>query len=188
MAINKNKPSKEEIKAKKLADAEAKAEQKRAKKAAKDNNKKKSKDNSKNNNKSNSKVTELSDIAKEYNIRISTPKGYYPDDVDPIIISLKKEISSLTLDNKRLGDKVHDLENKNKSLSTELSSLKIQMSVMEVPVDIESSLNNLEQIGDISGNKYNDNISEIANSLMDEAPKSTKIKPKIKINMNGGKS
>lgn len=196
---NKAKLSKEEIKAKKLADAEAKkaakaekAAEAKAKNKAKATEKKvdksKPKENSKNN-KSNSKVNELSDIAKEYNIRISTPKGYYPDDVDPIITRLRKEVNELTLDNKKLRDEIGQLEVKNRDLSTELTSLKLQISITDIPVSLDDSLSNLSQLGNINGNDYNDDIPELANSLLndDEEPKPPKsIKPKIKLNMNGG--
>ncbi len=44
----------------------------------------------------------ISDIAKEYGIKISQPKGYFPSDVDDVLENLKNQISQLEQENEHL--------------------------------------------------------------------------------------
>lgn len=190
---NNSKSTKEEIKAKKLADAEAKKQEKERKlaekKAKQDASKAEKKPKGKKLTKQDSQVQqEKSQLAKDLNIRISNPYGYYPEDVDPIIIGLQEQVNQLSKENKSLRDQVGDLTNKNKSLSNELTSLKIQVSVAEIPVSLEDNLDGLSQLGSINGMDYEDSTSDLASRLLDEpeednfnVPKKPKIKLKPKL-------
>ena len=203
------KLSKEELKAKKAADAEAKKAEKERKaaeakakreaaiaekKAAKNKPKEEEpKEKAKRKSKQDSKMQqEKSQLAKDLGIRISSPYGYYPDDVDPIITKLQNDLKELTLENKKLRDEVGSLQHKNTDLTTELTSLKLQISITDIPVSLEDSLSNLSQLGDINGEDYEDAIPELASNLLDDEPDESAMvpepstKPKIKLNFKNG--
>lgn len=166
-----SKFNKEETQTKKLADAEAKKQEKELKKAEQEEIKveKKSKEKTKRSKRQDSAVQqEKSQLAKDLGIRISNPYGYYPDDVDPIISNLQKQINDLSKENKMLRDEVGDLTNKNKSLSNELTSLKLQISITEIPVSLEDNLDGLSHLGTINGIDYNDSTSDLASKLLDD--------------------
>lgn len=187
---SKQKLSKEELKAKKLADAEAKkqekarkAEELRAKKQEKANKTKRkaSKDDVK-------MQQEKSQLAKDLGIRISNPYGYYPDDVDPIIKKLQDELNLLTKENKQMRDQIGDLQHKNNSLSTELTSLKLQISMTEFPVSLEDNLAGFGQLGNINGRDYDDDSIDLSKRLLDGTDDPVEEKPKkIKLNIGGNR-
>lgn len=184
-----SKFNKEETRTKKLADAEAKKQEKERKKAEQEEIKveKKSKEKTKRSNRQDSAVQqEKSQLAKDLGIRISNPYGYYPDDVDPIISNLQKQINDLSKENKMLRDEVGDLTNKNKSLSNELTSLKLQISITEIPISLEDNLDGLSHLGTINGMDYNDSTSDLASRLLDDDPVDDDFempapKPKLKL-------
>ena len=91
-----------------------------------------------------------SEIAKDLNIRISSPYGYYPDDVDPILLDYKNQISNLSLENKRLAEELDDTKKLLKKRQIEMNKLKMQVQFMDIPVptadqsaDVLSRLNDL---------------------------------------------
>lgn len=188
-----SKFNKEETQAKKLADAEAKKQEKERKKTeqkAKQEEakaEKKPKEKTKRSKRQDSAVQqEKSQLAKDLGIRISNPYGYYPDDVDPIISNLQKQVNDLSKENKMLRDEVGDLTNKNKSLSNELTSLKLQISITEIPVSLEDNLDGLSHLGTINGIDYNDSTSDLASRLLDDNPVDDDFempapKPKLKL-------
>ena len=105
----KNKATAEEANAavndKKVARAEKAAEAKAKKEAtiAEGNAAKKQKQKDK----VGSKIEQdKSQLAKDLNIRISSPYGYYPDDVDPIIIDLQTQLSNLSKENKQMAEEI----------------------------------------------------------------------------------
>lgn len=188
---NETKLSKKETQVDKKAE---KLKLKEAKKLAKQN-----KSNSKNTNKSNksfrSKFTttkaknsnkiehDKSELAKKLNIRISNPYGYYPEDVDPIIIKLQEEISNLTKENKSLSDEVYKLTKDLGDLRTEYSKFRMHASLGMVEVPIPStteSLENISKIDDITGNQHDNQIPALASLLSDdEEDNSINIEPQI---------
>ena len=114
---------------------------------------------------------EKSQLAKDLNIRISSPYGYYPEDVDPIILDLQKTVSDLTKENKQLSDTVGDLTKKNADLSKQFSQLKLQMSIAEIPISLDDNLTNISRgLGNITGNNNysNDDIPALSNMLQDD--------------------
>lgn len=114
-------------------------------------------------NKSSSKIeNELSDLAKSLNIRVSSPYGYYPEDVDPIISQLQKDVSSLTKENKKLADENNELKSLNSSLKSELTHLKMQMTMMEIPdLSAEEEFSMLGRIDSITGNYDSQSVPEL---------------------------
>ncbi len=108
---------------------------------------------------------ELPEIAKRLGIRVSSPYGYYPEDVDKIISNLEKDVSSLTKENKDLRDQVHNAEEKSKSLQTELTQIKMQVSLMEIPdASTEENFAMLSRISTITGK--NEEVPAV--NLLDE--------------------
>lgn len=121
---------------------------------------------------------ELSELAKRHNIRVSSPYGYYPEDVDPIIERLEKDVSQLTKENKQFSNELQEYKDKCSALSTELTKIKMQISLMEVPdVSAEEGFAMLGRIDSITGN-YN---SESVVDLKAQTAAPTLPKPKIKI-------
>lgn len=105
---------------------------------------------------------ELSELAKNLGIRVSSPYGYYPEDVDPIIAELQKNVSDLTKENKQLSEDLHDTQIKLKATQSELSQLKMQISLMEVPdVSAEEGFTMLSRIDSITGNYNSESVADV---------------------------
>lgn len=76
---------------------------------------------------------ELPEVARRHNIRVSSPYGYYPEDVDKIIVRFEEDVSSLEKENGLLSKKIEKQAGELKSLQFELTQLKMQVSLMEIP-------------------------------------------------------
>lgn len=130
---------------------------------------------------------ELSELAKDLGIRVSSPYGYYPEDVDPIIAGLQKNVSDLTKENKQLAEDLHDIQSKLKSTQSELSQLKMQMSLMEVPdVSAEEGFTMLSRIDSITGNYNSESVADMKLQLAQQQPyqqPQAPAKPKINIKL-----
>lgn len=122
----------------------------------------------------------LSQLAKDLGIRISSPYGYYPEDVDPIILELQHTVSELEKENKKLAEDAHDSKNKLDLANSELSQLRMQMALMEVPdLSTEEEFAMLGKIDSITGNYDSAPISDIKQSMDNNARKPT-LKIKVK--------
>ena len=75
----------------------------------------------------------LSDIALNYNIRISNPYGYYPDDVDRIIRKQEELINTLQAETQRLDKLYSDTKEELKIAKAELQRIRFDISVLELP-------------------------------------------------------
>lgn len=125
---------------------------------------------------------ELPEIAKRLGIRVSSPYGYYPEDVDKIIFQLEKDVSSLTKENKDLRDELHEANVKSKALQTELTQIKMQVSLMEIPdASTEESFAMLSRISTITGKNEEmpstDILNDNPNTFKLNIAKSNPIKP-----------
>lgn len=95
---------------------------------------------------------ELPEVAKRHNIRVSNPYGYYPEDVDKIILALEKDISNLTKENSQLSKDLYTQKQMNSSLQTELSQIKMQVSLMDIPdASTEENFAMLSRMSTING-------------------------------------
>lgn len=133
-----------------------------------------------------------SQLAKDLNIRISSPYGYYPDDVDPIIIDLQTQLSNLSKENKQMAEEIDKLKKNNQDLMTQMTQIKLNAQIFERPISIQESLAGISQIGDITGNTDdygNDALNEIAAGLLNDPPPVNiePTKPKLKINLKNNK-
>jgi len=116
---------------------------------------------------------EKSDLARSLDIRISSPYGYYPEDVDPIIRNLQLTISTYEKENKTLSDELEDTKSKLQKLKSEFNQYRFQMNLAETPVApaaAEYAL--LSRIDTITG----ENSAE-------QSSQQPQTKPKIKINL-----
>lgn len=96
---------------------------------------------------------EKPEVAKRHNIRVSNPYGYYPEDVDKIILSLESQISNLQKENTRLEEARNDLEKRFNNINDQYQAFKAQVILMEGSTDTsaEEDFANLSRIGDITG-------------------------------------
>lgn len=77
------------------------------------------------------KKTKDSPIAKEFNLRVSKPYGYYPEDVEKSIKGLKNEISNLSKENANLNDTIKKLEEDKSSLIDRITRAELEMGKMQ---------------------------------------------------------
>jgi len=131
---------------------------------------------------------ELSEVAKSHNIRVSSPYGYYPEDVDPIIIQLEKDVSQLTKENKMLSSQLHEEQELRKAASQELAKMKMEVSLFDYPdVSTEESFAMLGRIDSITGQYNSEPVSELQQKFGPQANMQPQTlpsglpKPKIKI-------
>lgn len=129
---------------------------------------------------------ELSEVAKSHNIRVSSPYGYYPEDVDPIIVQLETAVSQLTKENKQLATQLHEEQTLRQAASQELAKMKMEVSLFDYPdVSAEESFAMLGRIDSITGNYDSEPVSELQQRFgsqpQPQSPPSNSPKPKIKI-------
>lgn len=77
------------------------------------------------------KKTKDSPIAKEFNLRVSKPYGYYPEDVEKSIKGLKNEINSLSKENANLNSTIKKLEEDKSSLIDRITRAELEMGKMQ---------------------------------------------------------
>lgn len=114
---------------------------------------------------------ELPEVAKRNNIRVSSPYGYYPEDVDKIIIDMESQLKMLQKENNHLNGQLTDYKGRLNDVQTELTKLKMQMSLMEIPdTSAEENFAMLSRISTITGN----NEEQISNKVI-KSPKKNNI-------------
>lgn len=136
-------------------------------------------------NKSSKVEQDLSELAKRLGIRVSSPYGYYPEDVDPIIANLEKAVSDLEIENKKLSEQLHVTQTNLSSASSELAQIKMQMSLMEVPdLSAEEEFAMLGRIDSITGQYNSESVVDMKQQMQQPQPaqqhSSPLPKPKIK--------
>lgn len=123
---------------------------------------------------------ELSEVAKRLGIRVSAPYGYYPEDVDKIILGLEDEISNLTKDNMKLKDEYNKAKANEMSLQTEYQALKMQMSLAEYPdASMEQASAIFDRVPTLSGRDPSGGSNV-------PVPKPNKISTPLKLKVAGG--
>ena len=113
----------------------------------------------------------LPEVAKRNNIRVSSPYGYYPEDVDKVIIELENTNKMLQKENNHLTNQLEDYKSRANAAQNELSKLKMQISLMEIPdTSTEENFAMLSRISTITGN----NEEQIQNNII-KSPKTHNI-------------
>lgn len=87
----------------------------------------------KNKEKAPEEVYSFSEIGEKYNFRVSTPQGYFPEDVDKVIVDLEHRLESLSNDNLKLRKERDEAVADKKVIDEEYKKLRWDMSVFEVP-------------------------------------------------------
>lgn len=89
---------------------------------------------------------EKSDTAKKYNIRISTPNGYFPEDVDKIIIDLEQQCQRLEKENHKLTSQYESNQKDLNKLKGEYQQLQFEMMKININTSDLQSYNQMESL------------------------------------------
>lgn len=102
--------------------------------------------------KKNNKISfEKSQVAERHNIRISSPNGYYPEDVDRVLLSLEDQITQLTRDNEKLIQAAELARNDLSKLQVEFQRYRLQMTSFSLPEEThDQDIKNISKIQNIT--------------------------------------
>lgn len=79
----------------------------------------------------------LPEKLEKLNIRVSTPYGAYPEDVETVVSDLLEKVNKLETTNAELSKKNTQLERDLHLVNTELAKMKIDVSLMSIPETTE---------------------------------------------------
>lgn len=79
----------------------------------------------------------LPETLEKLNIRVSTPYGAYPEDVETVVSDLLEKVDKLETTNAELSKKNTQLERDLHLVNTELAKMKIDVSLMSIPETTE---------------------------------------------------
>lgn len=79
----------------------------------------------------------LPETLEKLNIRVSTPYGAYPEDVETVVSDLLEKVNKLETANAELSKKNTQLERDLHLVNTELAKMKIDVSLMSIPETTE---------------------------------------------------
>lgn len=79
----------------------------------------------------------LPETLEKLNIRVSTPYGAYPEDVETVVSDLLEKVNKLETTNAELSKKNTQLEQDLHLVNTELAKMKIDVSLMSIPETTE---------------------------------------------------
>ena len=96
-------------------------------------------------------VYSFSEIGEKYNFRVSTPQGYFPEDVDRVIIDLEQRLESMSNDNLLLRRERDDAVADKRMIDEEYKKLRWDMSVFEVPhTSTQEDISMLNELSNIN--------------------------------------
>lgn len=117
------------------------------------------------------KESEKSAIAKQYGIRVSNPYGYFPEDVDRVLEDLQSQLNTLSKENKFASEKLARIQKERDDAKTELSKLKMQISLMDIPDS--STEEDFQMMSRLNS------INPAVGNLVTEVPDQTKFTGKL---------
>lgn len=79
----------------------------------------------------------LPETLEKLSIRVSTPYGAYPEDVETVVSDLLEKVDKLETTNAELSKKNTQLERDLHLVNTELAKMKIDVSLMSIPETTE---------------------------------------------------
>lgn len=124
---------------------------------------------------------DLPEVARRLGIRVSSPYGYYPEDVDKHILDLEDQVRHLTAENQQLTADYTQSKRNEIDLQTELNKLRIQMSTQVYPdVTPEQASVIYDRVPTLSGKPPLGGSNNMA------TPKPTKISTPLKLKVAGG--
>ena len=122
---------------------------------------------------------ELPEVARRLGIRVASPYGYYPEDVDRIILDLEESVNALEKENKQLKDDYQVARQNELDMQTEFNKLKMQMSLMEFPdASMEQATSIFDRAPTLGGNAPSGEVST-------PAPATKKITTPLKLKVAG---
>lgn len=83
--------------------------------------------------KKNQTGSEMSDVGKRHNLRISNPYGYYPEDVDKVLLNYEKLLSSHETEIKNLETQLEQTKAEKKMIDDEFRKMKMEMQFIDIP-------------------------------------------------------
>ena len=95
---------------------------------------------------------EKSEVAIRHNLRISSPNGYYPEDVDRELVTLEDKVAHLTRENDKLLRNIEQARNDLSKLQAEFAAYRLNMSkgINLAETTFEEDIRNTAKIYDIS--------------------------------------
>lgn len=133
---------------------------------------------------------ELSEIAKKFNIRVSSPYGYYPEDVDAILLKLTSDVSALSAENKKLSEDNDRIQKDLNRSNQMLTEARLQISLMPVQdYSVETSIDMISAgMKAITGNYDSYETAEDMQMLelrkQQELAEANKPKTTLKLNLS----
>lgn len=104
----------------------------------------------------------LSDVIVRNGIRVSSPYGCYPEDVENVLLKYEDLVNNLQSETQRLDRELERVKSDYKMVDDELRRLKFDMTVMEVPDT--SAETDMAMLGRLS------NINEDVGTIEPEIP------------------
>lgn len=96
-------------------------------------------------------IYSFSEIGEKYNFRVSMPQGYFPEDVDRVIIDLEQRLESMSNDNLLLRRERDDAVADKRMIDEEYKKLRWDMSVFEVPhTSTQEDISMLNELSNIN--------------------------------------
>lgn len=113
--------------------------------------------------KNNGPSPKLSEVALRNNIRISNPYGYYPDDVDRVILKLENLINTLQAETQKLERDLSSTQDELKAARATIQQLKLDMMTFDVPdTSAEEDIAMLARLSNI-----NDSVGTLEHDMPD---------------------
>lgn len=78
-------------------------------------------------------VQDIPENLKKHHLRVSTPYGMYPEDVDKLVSDLESQLSRLSKENKNIEELYSQAAKERDDIKAELTKLKLQVTLMEIP-------------------------------------------------------
>lgn len=105
------------------------------------------------------KGEDISQIARDYNIRVSSPHGYFPEDVDNVLEDLTNKLNTSNKTESMLRSQVAQLEKDNEMLKGQISKLQLDIQTIGLPeTSYLEDLAAFDKLENIKGNVRKDNI------------------------------
>ena len=112
---------------------------------------------------------EKSEVALRHNLRISSPNGYYPEDVDRVLVMFEEKVAKLTQENDRLLANLEQARADLSNLQAEFTSFRLNMTrgLNLQETTYEEDIRNTAKIYNINNNKKPENTVEISQDIDD---------------------
>ena len=105
------------------------------------------------------------EVARRYDIKISKPYGYYPEDVDKVITNLEEELNRLTKENQLLEKNLTQAQKDNKDIKSELNRIKMQIAVMPM-IDSDSTAMDVTLLSGVNPSASKQSNHKVSNDVL----------------------